>query len=62
MNYRSRKLIVVASVFIISTIFIMWTRLDLPPNYVDLVKWLVGIYVVGNVGSKFSGKGKREDK
>ena len=61
MNWKSRKLVVAAVIFIIATIFIIWTKLDLPPNYVDLIKWLFGIYSVGNVGTKFAHKGK-DDK
>jgi hypothetical protein len=56
MKYKSRKLIVAGAIFALAFAYISFTKTDLPPNFVDLTKWLFAVYAAGNVGSKFANK------
>ena len=52
MKWKSRKFIVLMCALIVTALFRWFSKIE-SPEYVDLFKWIFGIYVFGNVGQKY---------
>jgi hypothetical protein len=53
-KYASRKFSFSAGAFLFACIFLTW-RYITSDQWVEITKWLVGLYMVGNVGAVAAG-------
>jgi len=55
MRFKSRKLISAAIIFVTATTFFYWDKATFS-EWSDFIKWVFGIYAVGNVGEHYTRK------
>jgi len=58
MNLKSRKLVCAAICFAVATAFVVLGKADFQ-GWADFVKYVLGIYVVGNVGEHYTNGGSK---
>jgi hypothetical protein len=49
-----RKVLIVCAT-VVTGVALVWWKGDVPTNFLELLKWIIPSYILGNVGSKFFG-------
>jgi hypothetical protein len=61
MNLKSRKLMVAIVCYLTATIFVI-TGSSTFIEWADFIKWVIGLYFIGNVGEHFTNKMNKNDE
>lgn len=54
-RYGSRKFLLAVGCIVIATALLLYTSID-GAQWVDVTKWVTGLFMAGNVGEKYASK------